>query len=159
MWSIAACYAPILGLERGGPVCCPLPLAEGLTQQVGVIGVVAVGATGWVASRDRDRADSSTDLVEQRRHVPRRHAQPRSRTCCGRPTGSQVAAPDLRTCLVAGSSGVTALREAFEDTFGVRLLDSYMTTETTGPVTVELAVRWAARTPRAGCRSPASACA
>lgn len=143
MWAIAACYAPILGLCAEDTVCCPLPLAEGLTQQVGLIGVVSVGATGWVASAS---ADDLGDLITQRSGFVTDLVEQGITFLAGMPAtyqdllwaadGQQVDVPDLRTCLVAGSSGVTALREAFEDGFGVRLLDSYMTTETTGPVTV-----------------------
>jgi len=143
MWAIAACYVPILGLRADDTVCCPLPLAEGLAQQVGVIGVVTVGATGWVASAS---ADDLGDLITQRSGFVHDLVEQGVTFLAGMPAtfqdllwaadGQHVAAPDLRTCLVAGSSGVTALREAFEDAFGVRLLDSYMTTETTGPVTV-----------------------
>ncbi|HEV7650974.1 MAG TPA: class I adenylate-forming enzyme family protein [Actinophytocola sp.] len=143
MWAIAACYAPILGLCAEDRVCCPLPLAEGLAQQVGVIGVVTVGATGWVASAS---ADNLGDLITQRSGFVNELVEQGITFLAGMPAtfqdllwaadGRHVDAPELRTCLVAGSSGVTALREAFEDAFGVRLLDSYMTTETTGPVTV-----------------------
>ena len=135
MWPVAACYAPLLGLESDDRVCCPLPLAEGLAQQVGVIAVVAVGATGWIADPDTRRADFLDEVVEQRITFL---AGMRStfQDLLSAADGRQDAAPDLRTGLVAGSSGIALLREGFEETFGVRLVDSYMTTETTGPVTV-----------------------
>lgn len=143
MWAIAACYAPILGLSAEDRVCCPLPLAEGLAQQVGVIGVVAVGATGWIASSSAtdlgnliaQRAGFLTDLVEQR--ITFLAGMPSTyQDLLWAAEDREVAVPDLRVGLVAGSTGVPLLREAFEEKFGVRVIDSYMTTETTGPVTV-----------------------
>lgn len=143
MWAIAACYAPILELGPEDRVCCPLPLAEGLAQQIGVVGVVAVGATGWIASAS---ASDLGDLIEQRRNFLTDLVEQRITFLAGMPNtytdllwaaeGREVDVPDLRTCLVAGSTGVAVLREQFEEKFGVRLLASYMTTETTGPVTV-----------------------
>lgn len=143
MWAIAACYAPLLGLGPEDRVACPLPLAEGLTQQVGVIGVVTVGATGWIANAS---VDDLGDLITQRTRFLGELVEQRITFLAGMPStyadllwaaaDSEVVAPDLRTSLVAGSTGVPALRAAFEEKFGVRLIDSYMTTETTGPVTV-----------------------
>jgi acyl-CoA synthetase (AMP-forming)/AMP-acid ligase II len=143
MWAIAACYAPLLGLSAEDRVSCPLPLAEGLTQQVGVIGVVTVGATGWISSTS---ADELGDLITQRSAFLTDLVDQEITFLAGMPStyhdlmwatnGQDVSAPDLRVALVAGSSGVPALRAAFEEKFGVRLVDSYMTTETTGPVTV-----------------------
>jgi rifamycin polyketide synthase module 1/2/3 len=143
MWALAACYAPILGLGADDRVCCPLPLAEGLAQQVGVIGVIAVGATAWIASASADdlgdlmtqRTRFLTDLVEQRITFLAGMASTYADMLWAA-DGKVVDAPELRTSLVAGSTGVVALREAFEEQFRVRLIDSYMTTETTGPVTV-----------------------
>ncbi|HEY0449286.1 class I adenylate-forming enzyme family protein [Actinophytocola sp.] len=143
MWAIAACYAPILGLGADDRVCCPLPLAEGLAQQVGVIGVVTVGATGWIANAS---AADLGDLIAQRSGFLTDLVEQRITFLAGMPSTyhdllwaaerQETVESDLRTCLVAGSTGVPALREAFDDKFGVRLLDSYMTTETTGPVAV-----------------------
>jgi acyl-CoA synthetase (AMP-forming)/AMP-acid ligase II len=141
MWAIAACYAPLLGLRAEDTVACPLPLAEGLTQQIGVIGVVTVGATGWIApSSATDLAELMerrtgflTDLVEQ--GVTFLAGMPSTyQDLLWAADGAAVAAPDLRVALVAGSTGVPELRADFAATFGVTLVDSYMTTETTGPV-------------------------
>jgi acyl-CoA synthetase (AMP-forming)/AMP-acid ligase II len=143
MWAIAACYAPILGLGEDDRVSCPLPLAEGLAQQVGVIGVVTVGATGWITSAS---AEDLGDLITHRTGFLTELAEQRITFLAGMAStyqdllwaaeGREVAVPDLKTALVAGSTGVPALRAAFEERFGVRIVDSYMSTETTGPVTV-----------------------
>lgn len=142
-WAIAACYAPILGLGADDRVCCPLPLAEGLAQQVGIVGVVAVGATGWIAAAS---ASDLGDLITQRTGLLTDLSQRRITFLAGMHSTYRdllwtagerdVALPDLRTCLVAGSTGLTELRTAIEEKFGATLLGSYMTMETTGPVTV-----------------------
>jgi rifamycin polyketide synthase module 1/2/3 len=141
MWAIAACYAPILGLNSEDRVACPLPLAEGLTQQVGVIGVVTVGATGWIAPAS---ATDLADLIEKRTGFLTDLVEQGITFLAGMPSTYQdllwaaqdraVSAPALRVGLVAGSTGVPELREVFGEKFGVELVDSYMTTETTGPV-------------------------
>ena len=143
MWAIAACYAPILGLGPDDRVCCPLPLAHGLAQQVGVIGVVATGAMGWLAPTT---AEDLSDLMANKTRLLTDLAEQRITFVAGLPSTYQdllwagadgrTGLPDLRISLVAGASAVTTLRTRFEERFGLRLLDSYMTTETTGPVAV-----------------------
>ncbi|MFC4855494.1 class I adenylate-forming enzyme family protein [Actinophytocola glycyrrhizae] len=143
MWAIAACYAPILGLGPDDRVACPLPLAHGITQQVAVIGVVATGATGWLAPT---AAEDLSDLMANKTALLADLAAQRITFVAGIPSTYQdllwaaenldVDLPDLRIALVAGASSVTALRTRFEERFGRGLLDSYMTTETTGPVAV-----------------------
>ena len=143
MWAIAACYAPILGLGADDRVACPLPLAHGITQQVAVIGVIATGATGWLTPTE---AEDVADLMAIRTTFLADLATQRITFVAGIPSTYQdllwaagyldVDLPELRIALVAGASSVTTLRTRFEERFGVQLLDSYMTTETTGPVAV-----------------------
>lgn len=141
MWAIAACYGPVLGLGPDDRVSCPLPFAHGITQQVAVIGVIATGATGWLAPT---AAEDLSDLMANRTGFLADLATRKITFVAGMPSTYQdllwaagdadVELPDLRVALVAGASSVTALRTRFEERFGTRLLDSYMTTETTGPV-------------------------
>jgi acyl-CoA synthetase (AMP-forming)/AMP-acid ligase II len=143
MWAIAACYAPILGLGPEDRVACPLPLAHGITQQVAVIGVLATGATGWLTST---AAEDVADLMANRTEFLSDLARKRITFVAGIPSTYQdllwatdyldIELPDLRIALVAGASSVPTLRERFAERFGRPLLDSYMTTETTGPVAV-----------------------
>jgi rifamycin polyketide synthase module 1/2/3 len=143
MWAIAACYAPILGLAADDRVACPLPLAHGITQQVAVIGVIATGATGWLTPTE---AEDLADLMAIRTTFLADLATQRITFVAGIPSTYQdllwaasyldIDLPELRIALVAGASSVTTLRTRFEERFGVQLLDSYMTTETTGPVAV-----------------------
>ncbi|MBB4909453.1 class I adenylate-forming enzyme family protein [Actinophytocola algeriensis] len=143
MWAIAACYAPILGLGPEDRVACPLPLAHGITQQVAVIGVLATGATGLLTPT---AAEDVADLMANRTTFLADLARQRITFVAGLPSTYQdmlwaasyvdVELPELRVALVAGASSVNALRTRFEERFGHPLLDSYMTTETTGPVAV-----------------------
>lgn len=143
MWAIAACYAPILGLSSEDRVACPLPLAHGITQQVAVIGVLATGATGWLTPT---AAEDVADLMANRTTFLADLATQKITFVAGIPSTYQdllwaasyldIDLPELRIALVAGASSVTTLRSRFEEVFGVQLLDSYMTTETTGPVAV-----------------------
>jgi rifamycin polyketide synthase module 1/2/3 len=124
-------------------VACPLPLAHGITQQVAVIGVLATGATGWLTPT---AAEDVADLMANRTSFLSDLARQRITFVAGIPSTYQdllwasgyvdVELPDLRVALVAGASSVTGLRTRFEERFGTPLLDSYMTTETTGPVAV-----------------------
>uniref|UniRef100_UPI000362B54A class I adenylate-forming enzyme family protein n=1 Tax=Actinoalloteichus spitiensis TaxID=252394 RepID=UPI000362B54A len=50
LWTIAACYAPILGLGREDRVLWPLPLHHCLGHHLGTLGVLAVGASAHVTS-------------------------------------------------------------------------------------------------------------
>ena len=70
LWSVAACYAPVLGLSESDRVLWPLPLFHSLAHIVCVLGVTATGATarimaGYSAEDVRDllRAEDFTFLV------------------------------------------------------------------------------------------------
>ncbi|MCI4065609.1 AMP-binding protein [Micromonospora sp. R77] len=133
MWGVAACYAPILGLDGSDRVLWPLPLSHTVSHNLGVLGVIAVGATARIM--DGLAVDEIVTVLRE----------DRSTFVCGVPTLYQhvlEAARDtglgssaLRVCMVAGSGCSAALHQSFEDTLGVRLIDSYGSTETGGPIT------------------------
>ena len=134
LWSVAACYAPILGLSEQDKVLWPAPLFHSLAHILCVLGVTAVGGTAHIASgfsaqavSDALREDGFTFLVgvPTMYHYLVQHA---------REHGAH--APDLRLCLVAGSSCSSALREEAQARFGVALLDGYGSTETCGLISV-----------------------
>ncbi|SFS65519.1 type I polyketide synthase [Saccharopolyspora flava] len=136
LWSVAACYAPIVGLSGEDRVLWPLPLHHSLAHVLCVIGVTAVGATCRVldgfsgeevlrAFQD-DTYTFLTGVPAMYHHLleaARRH---------------DVDMSGLRRCLTAGSVCPASLRTAFEETFGVPLLDGYGSTETCGL----MAVNW-----------------
>ncbi|THA26337.1 SDR family NAD(P)-dependent oxidoreductase [Streptomyces sp. RKND-216] len=136
LWGTAACYAPVLGLSEDDRVLWPLPLTHMVAHNLGVLGVVAVGATARIME-GLAVDDVVTALREERLTF-----------LCGVPTLYQqmldvardgaLDAPDLRLCMVAGSACPTVLHQEFEAATGMRLLDSYGSTETGGPITTNL---------------------
>ncbi|QNP74838.1 SDR family NAD(P)-dependent oxidoreductase [Streptomyces roseirectus] len=136
LWSVAACYAAILGLSADDEVLWPTPLFHSLAHVFCVIGVTAVGASAHVL--DGLTAADVLDELTARPYtflagVPATYHQlvAAARDMPARDWG-------LRRCLVAGSVSSAELRTAFEETFGQRLLDGYGSTETCGL----MAVNW-----------------
>jgi acyl-CoA synthetase (AMP-forming)/AMP-acid ligase II/NAD(P)-dependent dehydrogenase (short-subunit alcohol dehydrogenase family) len=135
LWSVAACYAPILGLSAADHLLCPLPLHHSLAQVLGVVGTIATGAAATLA--DGITADAVLDALRTGRHtflvgaptlyadLLRRADQP-----------ARAAISRLRVCLSTGAIAAPALSAEFAETFGVPLLNSYGATETAGPITV-----------------------
>ncbi|MGC4807694.1 SDR family NAD(P)-dependent oxidoreductase [Micromonospora sp. DT233] len=133
MWGVAACYAPILGLDGSDRVLWPLPLSHTVSHNLCVLGVVAVGATARIM--DGLAVDEIVTVLRE----------DRSTFVCGVPTLYQhvlaaarevgLGTSALRVCMVAGSGCSAALHQSFEETLGVRLIDSYGSTETGGPIT------------------------
>ncbi|MGW4128446.1 SDR family NAD(P)-dependent oxidoreductase [Amycolatopsis japonica] len=134
LWSVAACYVPVPGLTGADRVLWPLPLFHSLSHIACVLAVTAVGASarivdGYSAADvlDAVSADRSTYLAG----VP---ALYHHLVRAARDKGFR--APELRMGLVGGAVTTAALRNAFEETFGVPLLDAYGSTETCGSITI-----------------------
>jgi acyl transferase domain-containing protein/acyl-CoA synthetase (AMP-forming)/AMP-acid ligase II/thioesterase domain-containing protein/NADP-dependent 3-hydroxy acid dehydrogenase YdfG/acyl carrier protein len=133
MWGVAACYAPMLGLDASDRVLWPLPLSHTVAHNLCVLGVLAVGATARIMD------GLAVDEIVTALRVER------STFVCGVPTlyqrvleaarGAGLGTPELRVCMVAGSGCSASLHQSFEETLGVRLIDSYGSTETGGPIT------------------------
>ncbi|OLF14448.1 hypothetical protein BLA60_04855, partial [Actinophytocola xinjiangensis] len=143
LWTIASCYAPILGLSAEDRLLWPLPLSHSLGHNLGVLGVTAVGATAYVM--DTFSAGEALALLTDQRitylaAVPTMYHQlvaaARERGSRGEPLGS------LRMCMTAGSPASEALRESVLDAFGADLIEHYGSTETCGPI----ATNWPAGT-------------
>ncbi len=134
LWSVAACYVPVPGLSATDRVLWPLPLFHSLSHIACVLAVTAVGATARIVD-----GYSAQDVLEALN-------EERSTFLAGVPTTYHhlvraarekgFLAPELRMGLVGGAVTTAALRSAFEDTFGVPLLDAYGSTETCGSITV-----------------------
>ncbi|MFE4801369.1 type I polyketide synthase [Streptomyces sp. NPDC056708] len=134
LWSVAACYAPVPGLNSEDRVVWPLPLFHSLSHIACVLGVTAVGATarivdGFEAEEVLDALseDSATFLagVPTMYHYLVRAARRQG-----------FEAPHLRMCLVGGAITTASLRRSFEEAFGAPLLDAYGSTETCGSITI-----------------------
>ncbi|WP_169730386.1 type I polyketide synthase, partial [Amycolatopsis alba] len=134
LWSVAACYVPVPGLTGSDRVLWPLPLFHSLSHIACVLAVTAVGAGARIVDGysahdvlDALSSDRSTFLAG----VP---ALYHHLVRAAREKGFR--APDLRMGLVGGAVTTAALRNAFEETFGVPLLDAYGSTETCGSITI-----------------------
>ncbi|MFC3352215.1 type I polyketide synthase [Streptomyces echinoruber] len=133
LWATAACNAPLLGLSADDRVLWPMPLFHAVSHNIGVLGVLAVGATARVME-----GAAADEVVEAA-------ARERATFLVGVPTlyhrmtevarREDVALPELRVCMAAGAPCPQALHDAFEDAFGIRLIDSYGSTETGGAIT------------------------
>jgi acyl-CoA synthetase (AMP-forming)/AMP-acid ligase II len=138
LWVVAACWAPIAGLGPADVVLCPLPLFHSYALVLCVLGTVAVGASERILPR------FSVQAVQERL----RRAGPEGDVTVlpGVPTmfhyllertgPSGLGAPALRVCISAGAILPAAVNEAFENAFGIPLLDGYGITETSTMVTM-----------------------
>ncbi|MFI1161521.1 type I polyketide synthase [Streptomyces sioyaensis] len=136
LWATAACNAPILGLCADDRVLWPLPLFHCVSQNIGILGVLAVGATAHLMPGLA--ADEVLEALETERPsflvgVPTMFHH---MVEAARDGGFTV--PGLRLCLVAGSACPSRLQREFHDTFGISLLASYGSTETGGAITTNL---------------------
>ncbi|TPQ23210.1 SDR family NAD(P)-dependent oxidoreductase [Streptomyces sporangiiformans] len=135
LWATASCNAPILGLCEDDRVLWPMPLFHAVSHNIGVLGVLAVGATAHIMEgsaadeiMEAARSERSTFLVG----VPTMYHR---MVEVARESGAGL--PDLRVCMAAGSACPASLHETFEEAFGARLLDSYGSTETGGAITTQ----------------------
>ncbi|RAJ56458.1 rifamycin polyketide synthase module 1/2/3, partial [Streptomyces sp. Amel2xB2] len=136
LWSVAACYSPIVGLSEDDHVLWPLPLHHSLAHVLCVIGVTAVGATARILD-----GFSPGEVLEAMREEPFTFltgvpAMYHRLVAAAREDGGDVPAGSLQRALTAGSVCPAALRRDFEETFNVPLLDGYGSTETCGLMTV-----------------------
>jgi acyl-CoA synthetase (AMP-forming)/AMP-acid ligase II len=137
LWVVAACWAPIAGLNEDDEVLSVLPLFHSYALVLSVIGVAAVGAGATLLPKFSPQ------------EVQRRMADDVVTLFPGVPTmfryflnfldGSELDAPHLRLCVSAGALMPAALNTEFEDATGIPLLDGYGITETSTMVTMNSA--------------------
>ncbi|MEU3741458.1 type I polyketide synthase [Streptomyces sp. NPDC032198] len=159
LWSVAACYAPLLGLSPDDRVLWPLPLFHSFSHSLAILGVTAVGASARIAgdptpSRGLPSPGGllpSGGLLQELLTadevlggpitvlggVPATyHRLVESAGKAPAQAGQAAQAPSaLRMCLVAGAPSGLALRATVEGTLGAPLLDVYGSTETCGLIT------------------------
>jgi acyl-CoA synthetase (AMP-forming)/AMP-acid ligase II len=154
LWVVAACWAPIVGLQAGDHVLSALPLFHSYALDLTVLGIVATGAHQRLLPRF-----SSDRVLELLRSEP-------FTLFPGVPTmfhyllerlGDEPLAPrGLKRCVSAGAILSGALNGAFEEATGIPLLDGYGITETSTMVTMN----WPSGTrPRGSCGLPLPGCA
>ncbi|MFI6341334.1 SDR family NAD(P)-dependent oxidoreductase, partial [Streptomyces sp. NPDC050535] len=134
LYSVASCYIPVPGLSEHDRVLWPLPLFHSLSHIACVLSVTVSGATARIMD-----GSSADDILTALR-------EDRSTFLAGVPTTyhhlvriarrTGLSLPDLRIGLVGGAVTGPGLRRAFEETFGVPLVDAYGSTETCGAITI-----------------------
>ncbi|MEU5404321.1 beta-ketoacyl synthase N-terminal-like domain-containing protein, partial [Streptomyces sp. NPDC005963] len=132
LWSVAACYAPVLGLSADDEVLWPLPLHHSLAHILCVLGVTATGATAHIMS-----GFSAEEVLAALRARP--HTM-----LVGVPTmyhyllreAGAFDAGSLRVGLCTGAVASADLVEDVERTFDLPLVNSYGSTETCGAITM-----------------------
>jgi long-chain acyl-CoA synthetase len=149
LWVVAACWAPIVGLDPDDYVLSGLPLFHSYALDLAVLGVVATGASEYLLPRFSTRRVRELLPTEPITLFP------------GVPTmfhylleslgGERLDAPSLRVCVSAGAIMPATVNEDFERAAGVPLLDGYGITETSTMVTMNW--RTGGR-PRSSCGLP-----
>ncbi|MFC5149963.1 type I polyketide synthase [Streptomyces aureoversilis] len=139
LWSVAAAYAPLWGLEREDRLLWPLPMFHAYAHSLCLLGVLSVGASARLLDRGASVAQALAEpeqsctvvagvpatyhlLTEALRSAP--HPRPRQ------PSG-------VRLCVTAGAPCPPALRADVEELLGAPLLDGYGSTETCGKIAVD----------------------
>jgi acyl-CoA synthetase (AMP-forming)/AMP-acid ligase II len=135
LWVCATCWGPILGLTARDRVLSPLPLFHSYALNLSVLGILAIGASEYIMERfstaEAVRLLGSGEFtffpgVPTMFHYLLQATQ-------GEPG---LAFPNLRLCMSAGAIMPATLNRAFEERFGVLLLDGYGITETSTMVTM-----------------------
>nr|WP_246430666.1 beta-ketoacyl synthase N-terminal-like domain-containing protein [Streptomyces rectiverticillatus] len=135
LWSVAAAYVPLWGLEREDRLLWPLPTFHAYAHSLCLLGIISVGASARLLDRGASVAQALAEqsctvvagvpatyhlLTEALRSAP----QPRQ------PSG-------VRLCVTAGAPCPPALRADVEELLGAPLLDGYGSTETCGKIAVD----------------------
>ncbi|HUI96979.1 MAG TPA: class I adenylate-forming enzyme family protein [Xanthobacteraceae bacterium] len=135
LWIAAACWRPILGLTPRDCVLSPLPLFHSYALNLSVLGILATGASEYIMERfstaEAVRLLKSGEFtffpgVPTMFHYLLQATQ-------GEPS---LKFPHLRVCMSAGAIMPATLNRAFEERFGIPLLDGYGITETSTMVTM-----------------------
>jgi acyl-CoA synthetase (AMP-forming)/AMP-acid ligase II len=134
LWSVAACYVPVLGLSPEDRVLWPLPLFHSLAHILCLHGVVAAGAMARIV--DGFAADEILQLLRAEPYTFLVGVPTMYRYLIDEARHAGLHTEALRICLVTGAVTAPALSKSFEDTFGIRLIDSYGSTETCGAITM-----------------------
>ncbi|GAB2939850.1 type I polyketide synthase [Streptomyces heilongjiangensis] len=133
LWNVAHCYVPMVELSPADTLLFPLPLFHTLGHHLCVVGVTAVGATAHLMP-----GLSAPEVLDELRSRPYTFlvGVPTIYHNLVRAAGAEgLTLPALRVCFIAGAVSTPALADAFEAAFGVRLSDSYGSTETSGTMT------------------------
>ncbi|MGW3963733.1 beta-ketoacyl synthase N-terminal-like domain-containing protein [Amycolatopsis sp. NPDC005003] len=128
LWSTAACYVPVFGIEAGDTVVWPLPTHHAYALSLAFTTTIALGAHTRLAD------GCSPDLLAEHpgcvlAGVPATYLRLRQEA------DGPVTSP--RLCLTGGAPCTPAARAAVRELFGRPLVDGYGSTETGGKIAVE----------------------
>ncbi|MBE8520427.1 AMP-binding protein [Amycolatopsis sp. H6(2020)] len=128
LWSTAACYVPVFGIEAGDTVVWPLPTHHAYALSLAFTATIALGAHTRLAD------GCSPELLAEYpgcvlAGVPATYLRLRQEA------DGPVVSP--RLCLTGGAPCTPATRAAVRELFGLPLVDGYGSTETGGKVAVE----------------------
>ncbi|MBW5484550.1 type I polyketide synthase [Streptomyces bambusae] len=133
LWSVAAGYPAVLGITEDDRMLWPLPLHHSFAFNLCVLGVTATGASATIT------ADFTPgEVLARLRSTPYTLMAAVPTLCHHLLDAAQAdegALRGLRAFLVAGAVTGPALGDRFREAFGVPLIDSYGSTETTGVIT------------------------
>jgi long-chain acyl-CoA synthetase len=135
LWIVAACWAPICGLNENDVVLSPLPLFHSYGLNLSVLGVLATGASEHILEKFSPQL--ALELLKTGKYsvfpgVPTMFHYLLQR--------AQEAGVDrlgeTRICISAGAIMPASLNRSFEERFKTLLLDGYGITETSTMVTM-----------------------
>ncbi|MGH8757904.1 MAG: class I adenylate-forming enzyme family protein [Burkholderiales bacterium] len=134
-WVVAACWAPIAGLNERDTILSPLPLFHSYALNLCVLGVLLTGASEHILERY-----SSQDVLKLLK-TGKYTVLPGVPTMFHYILEAAVAEgglllPGVRLCISAGAILPAQLNESFEKQLGVKLVDGYGITETSTMVTM-----------------------
>ncbi len=135
LWIIAACWAPILGLEESDKVLSPLPLFHSYALNISVLGILATGASEYIM--EKFSTQGAIDLLESGDFtiMPGVPTMFHYLLQAAQASGAKPFA-SVKRCASAGAIMPASLNQEFETWFGVELLDGYGITETSTMVTM-----------------------
>ncbi|MBW3097423.1 class I adenylate-forming enzyme family protein [Pseudohoeflea coraliihabitans] len=135
LWVNAACWAPIFGMGPDDTILSPLPLFHSYALNFCVLSIVANGATEYVM--ERFSTHEAMDLLGSGRFtkMPGVPTMFHYLMLAAKEAGTNPFSSVSR-CVSAGAIMPAALNNAFEERFGVELLDGYGITETSTMVTM-----------------------
>ncbi|MGW7003199.1 SDR family NAD(P)-dependent oxidoreductase [Streptomyces sp. NPDC054933] len=132
LWSVAAAYVPLWGLEAQDRLLWPLPMFHAYAHSLCLLGVVSVGASAHLL----DKAASVANALAEQPFTVVAGVPATYQLLVNSVREARRPLPGLRVCVTAGAPCPPALRKDVEELLGVPLLDGYGSTETCGKIAV-----------------------
>jgi long-chain acyl-CoA synthetase len=134
LWIVAACWAPIAGFSERDTMLSPLPLFHSYALNLSVLAVLATGASEFIM--EKFSTNEAVRLLKSGEFTVFPGVPTMFHYLVQATQGEGGKLPGLRVCISAGAIMPATLNRAFEQRFGVPLLDGYGITETSTMVTM-----------------------